>query len=126
MGSPHPALAEAAPQQELPPVVTRCAACAYLSFTTSLISGLMPAPLSTKLDDGFRLKCLVTSAALGIEELQKFLKRSGVGGVVQECALTADLDQAFRLELVQMMRERGVRYVELVLDFANNEAFGMG
>src|SRR5580704_17745828 len=40
MGSQHP-LAEVAPQHELPPLLTRKAACPYFSFTTSLISVLL-------------------------------------------------------------------------------------
>jgi hypothetical protein len=38
MGSQHSGLAAVAPQQPLPPVVTRKAACPYFSFTTSLMS----------------------------------------------------------------------------------------
>src|SRR5580692_588676 len=38
MGSQQPSSAAPAPQQELPPALTRNAACPYFSFTTSLIS----------------------------------------------------------------------------------------
>src|SRR6516165_8802513 len=38
IGSQHSGLAEVAPQQVLPPTVTRVAACPYFSFTTSFMS----------------------------------------------------------------------------------------
>src|ERR1700685_3186785 len=94
----HPQLAEAAvaPQQELPPVVARSAASPYFSLTASLMfASAMRGSLLTDLNyiawgDGF-----VSRATFGIEKVQNFLQRLGIGAVAKEGALAADDDQAF-------------------------------
>src|SRR5579864_2198498 len=90
MGSADP-MPAVAPQQELPPAFTRKAASAYLCFTTSLMSVvsvvLMMRLLFANLYDVLRFKSFVAGAAFGIEELQQFLQRFGVGGVTKECSL---------------------------------------
>lgn len=73
-----------APQQELPPELTRKAACPYFSFTTSfssMVSFLVSEDGASRAerDDGFRLDGLVSRAALGVEKAQQFAERIGVG-----------------------------------------------
>src|ERR1700678_985367 len=128
MGS-HPQLAEAAvaPQQELPPVLARSAASPYFSFTASLIfaSAMHPSPLA---DLNYVARCdgFISGATLGVEKLQNFLQRLGVGAVAKVSALSADDDQAFVPQLVEVMRQRGIRNIKIGLDFTNDQAFGMG
>src|SRR3979490_1369019 len=105
MGSQHP-VAAVAPQHELPPPLTRKAACPYFSFTTSLISVLLMALLLfADLDDLFRLHGLVARAALGVQKLEQFLQRVGVCGVAEKSAFSSNMDEVFRLQLVEMMRQ---------------------
>src|SRR5216684_3155862 len=133
IGSQESPSAGAAPQQLLPPLLTRKAACPYFSFTTSLmlisaISRLasgMVALLFTELDEVLRLKRLVAGAALGIKKLQNFAQRFSVGGVVQKRALALDLNELFILELVEMVRKRGAGDLELVLNFADHQPLRM-
>src|SRR5258706_14466177 len=79
----------AAPQQLLPPLVTRNAACPYFSFTTSLMLTLttsrttsgMTVLLFAELNEVLRLERLVPRAALGIKKLHNFAQRVGVAGL---------------------------------------------
>src|SRR5271155_2571565 len=99
MGShPQPGEAAVAPQQELPPVVARSAASPYFSFTTSLMfASAMRSSLLADLNYVARCDGFVSRAALGVEKLQDFLERLGIGAVAKEGALAADDDQAFVL-----------------------------
>jgi hypothetical protein len=47
--------------------------------------------------------CLVARAALRIQELKEFLKRFGIRGVVQECALALNVHEVFRPQLVEVV-----------------------
>src|SRR5208282_1233319 len=105
IGSQESPLAGAAPQQLLPPAlfVTRRAACPYFSFTTSLmpVSGMMGF-LFTKLNEVLWLERLIAGAALGVQELQNFAQRFGVGGIAQKRAFALDFHEVFVPKLVEM------------------------
>ena len=73
-----------------------------------------------------RLHGFVARAAFGIQELKQLLKRVGVRGVAEERAFASHVDEIFGFELVEMMGQRGVRNIELLLNFADDQAFGMG
>src|ERR1700683_2656050 len=94
----HPQLVEAAvaPQQELPPVVARSAASPYFFLTESLmfVSGMRPSLLA---DFNYVTRCdgFISRATFGIEKLQDFLERLGIGAVTEEGALATDDHQAF-------------------------------
>src|SRR5271155_5604798 len=95
-----------APQQELPPLPGRRAASPYFSFTTAFIWALpMVCPLPANLNDRFGLERLVAGAALGVEKLQQLLQRPGVRRVMQEGTFAADRDEAFGLQLVEVVRQ---------------------
>ncbi len=127
MGSQQLSLAAVAPQQELPPLVTRRAAWPYFSFTTVFdirgAHGFSCLQSLTMVSGSHRL---VAGAAFGIKKLQQLLQGVGVGGVAQEGALALDFHQAFGLQLVEVVRKRGVGDVELFLNLAHHQAFGMG
>jgi hypothetical protein len=53
--------------------------------------------LFADLNDFVRLYGFVTSAALGIKELQEFLQGIGVCGVTKKCAFTLHFHQVFGL-----------------------------
>src|SRR5208282_1094352 len=75
IGSP-PQPTGAAPQHELPPVVTRSAALPYFSFTTSLMfASVMRASSLTDLNYIARGDGFISRATFGIEKLQDFLQR---------------------------------------------------
>jgi hypothetical protein len=57
--------------------------------------------------------------------LQNFLQRLSIGAIAKESAFAADDDQAFVLQFIEVMRERGARNIELGLDFTDNHAFGV-
>jgi len=98
IGSQPKPLAAVAPQHLLPPLFTRNAAWPYFSLTTSLMSVvLMVSLLFTKLDDILWFDCLVSSAAFGVEELQKFLERFRVGRVPQKSAFASYVHEFFIL-----------------------------
>ncbi len=71
--------------------------------------------------DGF-----ISRAAFGVKKLEDLLQRFGVCGVAQKSALAIHEDKIFGTELVQVMGEGGVRDVEFGLNFADDQAFGMG
>jgi hypothetical protein len=71
--------------------------------------------------DGF-----VARAAFGVQKLENLLERLSVRGVAEKRALAAHEDKIFGFELVEVMGERGVRDIELRLNFADDQAFGMG
>ena len=73
----------------------------------------MPSPIFTKLDDILEFDCLIPSTAFGVEELQKFLEGFRVGRVAQKSAFAAHVHQLFILQLVQVVRKRGIRNVQL-------------
>jgi hypothetical protein len=60
-------------------------------------------PSFTDLNDLIWLNCLISRAALRVQELQQFLKRFGVRGVMQESALALYMHEVFRFELVEMV-----------------------
>ena len=126
IGSQPEPLAAVAPQQLLPPLFTRKRCLAIFFFDDFLMSVvLMVRLLFAKLNDVLGFDRLVAGAALGVKELQQFLQRFGVGRVAQERALAAHIHQVFVFQLVQVMRKRGVRNVELFLDFAHDQPVGM-
>ena len=92
----------------------------------SAVSVLMNELLFTDLNDVLELDGLVASAALGVEELQEFLQSGRVGGVSKEGTFTLDFNQAFILQLVEMVGERGVGDFEFTLNLADDQAFRMG
>jgi hypothetical protein len=69
-------------------------------------SAAIAVSIFANVDDVVWLERFTSSAALCIEELQKFLERIRVGRVAQESALPAHFNKAFILELIQMMGER--------------------
>src|SRR5712664_786907 len=124
--------AAAAPQQLLPPLETRKAACPYFSFTTSLRSTLTTPTMSgitvllfAELDQVLRLERLVPRAALGIKKLHNVAQGIRVGDVMQKRALALDSHQIFILELVKMVRKRRAGDVELVLNLGDHESLGV-
>src|SRR5438270_2362373 len=127
MGSQQPLIPDAAPQQELlPVVVTRKAACPYFSLTTSLIfADCIMALLFADLNDGLRFYGLITRAAFGIEKAEQLLQDLGVRPVAKEGSLPLYGDQILVLELVEMMRQRGIRDIEFSLDFVYDHAVGI-
>src|SRR5580698_6032306 len=118
MGSQQPSSAAPAPQQELPPVETRNAACPYFSFTTSL-SSMVVLRSSAIPQHGHssaaqahnrpRFHCLVAGAAFGIQETQQFLKRFRIRRIPQIRALSAHLNEVFVFQFVEVVREGGWR-----------------
>src|SRR5690242_19897858 len=123
MGSQQLVEAEA-PQQELPPDFTRKAACPYRSWTTCVMS-LINAPLLAQLNDGFRLHGPAACAALRIQKAQQFLEGIGIGRVPEKSAFAPHVHQIFALQLFQVVRQRGIRDTQLVLNFADNEPLRM-
>src|SRR6516162_5006556 len=128
MGSQPPDEGDA-PQQALPPCFTRRAASPYFSRTASLIAELvsfdMMILLLTDLNDRLRVNGAAARAALGVKELEQFLKSRGVRGVAKKRAFAFDKHQIFGLQLFEMMGEGGVRNVEFGLNISDNQAFGM-
>ena len=81
--------------------------------------------LFADLDDVSGLQRFVSRAAFGIQKLQNFLERFGVGRVAQERAFALHADQVFIFQLVEVMRERGIRDIQFSLNVADDEAFRM-
>src|SRR5207302_9585328 len=77
------------------------------------------------LNNVLRLNRFVPRAAVDIQEPQQLLKGLAVCGVMQERALTTHINQTFVSELVQMVRERRIRYVQFFLDLPYHQALGM-
>src|SRR5258707_3758010 len=131
IGSKERPPAAAAPQQLLPPLVTRNAACPYFSFTTSLMLTLttsrttsgMTVLLFAELNEVLRIKRLIPCAALCIKKLHDVAQGIRVGDVMQKRALAFDPHQIFILELVKMVRKRGARDLEFVLNLGDDQAF---
>ncbi len=57
---------------------------------------------------------------------KQFLQSGRVGGVSKEGAFALDFNQAFILQLVEMVGERGVGDFEFTLNLADDQAFRMG
>src|SRR5579871_1637629 len=127
MGSQHPSSAADAPQQELPPLVTRRAAWPYFSFTTSLMSVLIVAPcLFAKLNDLVRLNGLSPGATFREEKCQQVLKGIGIRRVSEEAALAFHGDHTFVFQFVEMVREVRRTDSEFGLNLSGNHAFRVG
>src|ERR1700733_4984350 len=106
MESQQPSSAAPAPQQELPPVETRNAACPYFSFTTSLSSIMVLFEFSlAQAHNRPRFHCFVASAAFGVQETQQFLKRFRIRRIPEIRAFAAHLDQIFVFQFVEVVRE---------------------
>ena len=86
----------------------------------------MGVSLGTKFDDGFRGDRPVAGAAFGVEEAEEFLKGISVGGVPEVGAFAPDADEAFVLELFEMVGKGGAGDAEFGADFTDGEAIGMG
>jgi hypothetical protein len=56
--------------------------------------------LRANLNDVLWTDCLIPSAAFGVQELQYFLERFGIGGIAKESTFAADIDQTFIPQLV--------------------------
>src|SRR4051812_25917805 len=82
--------------------------------------------LTAQANDGLRFDGLIAGTALGVEEAEQFAQPIGVSAVAQERTFASDLDQALMLQLLQMMRERGVRYLEFSADFTDYQAVRVG
>jgi hypothetical protein len=79
----------------------------------------------TNLNNRLWLESGVSRTALGIQELQQLLKRFSVSAVVKERAFATDAHEIFRSELVKMMGQGGVWNVQLLLNLAHNQPFGV-
>jgi hypothetical protein len=77
--------------------------------------------LLAKLNDLFGFDGLVTRAAFGVQELKQFLECSSVGGVAQERAFSPNANEVLGPEFVEMMRQRGMRNAQLLLDLTNDK-----
>src|SRR4029077_16038995 len=86
---------------------------------------LMDVLLFADSDDLFWFDRFVARAALGIEELQQLLQSIGIGGAAQKRSLPLYFDQAFGFQFFQMVREGRIRNLQLSLNFADHQAFGM-
>src|ERR1700751_4624639 len=75
--------------------------------------------------DGFGSDRLVAGAALREQESNDVLQGLGVGRVAKEGAFAAHGDEAFVLQLVEMMRERRRRDAKLRADLADDQPFRM-
>jgi hypothetical protein len=122
IGSAQWASDGAAPQQELPPLLTRRAASPYFSFTTILISvGVIVSSLAfAEIQDFVWLDGLCPSATFGKKKRQQFLKGVRVNRVPQETPFSLDRDDALVLELFEMMREVRCADAEFRLDLASD------
>jgi hypothetical protein len=78
--------------------------------------------LLADLNDLFRPDRVIARATLGVQKLQQFLKRFRIGGAAQESAFAPHMYEVFRLELVKMMRQSGIRDIQLFLNLADDEA----
>ena len=77
-------------------------------------------------DDFARFDGFVARAAFGVEERKQLAQGIGVGPVAQEIAFARDADEALVFQFVEVMRERGTGDVELGLEFADDQAIGVG
>ena len=84
-----------------------------------------PILLFAKLDDVLRFDGFVPGATFGVEELEQFLERFGIGGVAQERALALHVYESFVLQFLQVVRKSGVRNIQFGLDVANDQPLGM-
>jgi hypothetical protein len=78
------------------------------------------------LNDGFNGDGASARAAFLIEKIQDFAQRVGVRGIPKIGAFAADVDEADLLQLFQMVRERGSRNPEFLLDFAGDHTGWVG
>jgi hypothetical protein len=69
---------------------------------------------------------LIACAAFGVQELQNFLESFGVGGVAQEGAFTVNAHEIFIFQFVEVMRKSGIGNVQFRLQFADDQAAGVG
>src|ERR1700730_15832598 len=69
---------------------------------------------------------MVARAAFGIEEAEKILEGVGVGAIPEVGAFATHGDEVFVFELVEVVRERGIRDVDLGLNITDDHAFGFG
>jgi hypothetical protein len=117
MGS-QPAIAEAGlvPQHAEPnPAAARVAAAPYFSFTTVLMfSELMEVSSSFgNRNNIFRGDHSIAGAALGIQKTEKLFERVRIRSIPEVGSLAADGHQAFVLQFVEVMRERGIGYLQV-------------
>src|SRR5580698_6264878 len=130
MGSAPEPQAAVAPQQALPPRFTRSAAWPYFSFTASFMSSpllpLIKRPLFADLNNVFRPHGFISSAAFGVEKLKDLLQRFGVCRVMEKRAFASHEYEVFIPQFVEMVRERGIRNVQLGLNFADDQAVWVG
>jgi hypothetical protein len=73
--------------------------------------------------DGFGSDRLIASAALREQESDDVLKGIGVGGVPQERAFASHGDEAFVLQLVEVMREGRCWNAKFGTDLTDNQSF---
>jgi hypothetical protein len=81
--------------------------------------------LFTELGDLRRFDGFVPGTTFGVKEPQQFLENGGVGSVAEERAFTPYADEFFVLELFQVMRQRGRRNFEFVLDLTDDHSVWM-
>jgi hypothetical protein len=122
IGSQQPLLA-VAPQQELPPAFTRSAALPYFSLDYFLdVWRAHELSLFADANNLFELDGLISSTALRVQELKKFLKCVRVGGVSEECALTLHTHEILAFEFLKVVRQSGIGNVEFDLDLSDDQA----
>jgi hypothetical protein len=61
--------------------------------------------LLADLNDPFRFHGLVPSATFGIQKLEQFLESAGICGIAEKGTLSLNVDEVFRFELIEMMRQ---------------------
>src|ERR1700722_1493044 len=87
----------------------------------ALMVRLLPADLNYVFDFHY----LVAGAAFGVEELEQYLQGVGVCDVAEEGAVSFDADEILGFEFVEVMGQGGVGDIELLLNFADDQALGM-
>jgi hypothetical protein len=82
--------------------------------------------LLADLNDPFRSHGFVASTTFGIQELEQFLESAGICGIAEKGTLSLNMDEVFGFELIEMMRQRGIRNIKLLLDLTDYKSFRMG
>jgi hypothetical protein len=78
------------------------------------------------LNNGFGWHGPRTRAALLIKEIQDLAKRVRIRGIPEKRAFAAHVNKTNLLQFFQMVRKRGSRDTELLLDFARNHSIRVG
>src|SRR5438552_17945905 len=130
IGSLQPEAASVPQQPLTPPLFTPCAACPYFSFTISLMLSTLSscnlnAALPPKLNYLLRADRPVARATLLVKKAEELAQPTRVRRIPKKLLFSLNSNQAGVFQLLEVMRQRRARDLQLLLNLSHDHAVGM-